>query len=101
MRLPLLVAALLALLPASASAEELIVSVAISMKEATEELGRVFVRSRPGVRLRYNFGSSGELQKQIEAGGPGGGVLSPAPRPMAEAERHGAVPPAPPPGGPR
>jgi len=91
MRLPLLVAALLALLPASASAEELIVSVAISMKEATEEIGRVFVRSRPGVRLRYNFGSSGELQKQIEAGAPVDVFISAAQRQMDELDRKGLI----------
>ena len=53
-----------------ARAQEVIFSVAISMKEAVEELGRTFAGSRPGLTLRYNVGSSGELQKQIEAGAP-------------------------------
>src|ERR1043165_241741 len=66
------VALLLVLLlaPATALAQEATLSVAISMKDAVEQLGRGFMASRPGVTLRYNFGSSGELQKQIEAGAP-------------------------------
>ena len=55
---------------APAQAQEVTLSVAISMKEAVEDLGRRFTGARPGVVLRYNFGSSGELQKQIEAGAP-------------------------------
>lgn len=53
-----------------ARAQELLLSVAVSLKDATEELGREFQRTRPGVTLRYNFGASGDLQKQIEAGAP-------------------------------
>src|SRR2546429_8020519 len=55
---------------APASAEELTLSVAISMKDAIEELGRGFTQARPGVVLRHNLGASGELSKQIEAGAP-------------------------------
>src|SRR2546428_6744384 len=55
---------------APASAEELTLSVAISMKDAIEELGRGFTQVRPGVVLRHNLGASGELSKQIEAGPP-------------------------------
>ena len=54
----------------SASAQELTLSVAISMKEAIETIGRTFTARQPGVTLRYNFGASGDLQKQIEAGAP-------------------------------
>ena len=55
---------------ASAVAQELTLSAAISMKEAVEQIGRQFVAGHPGTTLRFNFGSSGELQKQIEAGAP-------------------------------
>lgn len=51
------------------SAQEMTLSVAVSMKDAITELGGVFGSGRR-VTLRYNFGSSGELQKQIEAGAP-------------------------------
>ena len=51
-------------------AQEVTVSVAISMKDAIEELRRQFQKARPTVVLRFNLGASGELQKQIEAGAP-------------------------------
>jgi molybdate transport system substrate-binding protein len=73
------------------SAQELIFSVAISMKDATEELGRRFTQTRPGVVLRYNFGSSGELQKQIEAGAPVDVFISAAQRQMDELEKKGLI----------
>ena len=53
---------------APAAAQEATFSVAVSVKEAVEALGRRFMQAHPGVTLRYNFGSSGELSKQIEAG---------------------------------
>ncbi len=62
--------ALLLGVTAAASAQPVTVSAAISMKDAVTELGRTFVAGRPGVTLLYNWGSSGELQKQIEAGAP-------------------------------
>ena len=52
------------------SAQEVVLSVAVSLKDAVEEIGRGFTATRPGVTLRYNFGASGDLQKQIEAGAP-------------------------------
>jgi molybdate transport system substrate-binding protein len=76
-----------------AVAQEVTLSVAISMKDAVEELGRRFVASRPGVTLRYNFGSSGELQKQIEAGAPIDLFVSAAQRQIDELEQtHLIVP---------
>src|SRR4030095_14695456 len=74
-----------------AQAQEVTLSVAISMKEAVEELGKGFMASRPGVTLRYNFGSSGELQKQIEAGAPVDLFISAADRQMDELARKGRV----------
>jgi molybdate transport system substrate-binding protein len=82
---------ILALLPAlcpPASAQEVALSVAISMKEAVEELGRQFAATRPGVVLRLNLGSSGELQKQIEAGAPVDLFISAAQRQMDELARR-------------
>jgi molybdate transport system substrate-binding protein len=74
-----------------AHAEEMTLSVAISMKDVVEELGRGFMAARPGVTLRYNFGSSGELQKQIEAGAPVDLFIAAAPRQMDELEKKGLV----------
>ena len=74
-----------------AAAEELTLSVAISMKEAIETLGRTFAASRPGVTLRYNLGASGDLQKQIEAGAPIDVFVSAATRQMDELEQKGLI----------
>jgi len=70
-----------------AHSAELTLSVAISMKEAIEALGREFQRGQPGLVLRYDFASSGELQKQIEAGAPVDVFISAAERQMDELER--------------
>src|SRR3989442_6183005 len=83
--------ALLLGVAAPASAEELTLSVAISMKDAIEELGRGFTQARPGVVLRHNLGASGELSKQIEAGAPVDLFISAAARPMDELEAEGVV----------
>src|SRR5437588_4422925 len=79
---------------APAAAEELILSVAISMKEAVEGLGRRFTETRRGVTLRYNFGASGELARQIEAGAPVDLFVSAAARQMDELEAKGLIDPA-------
>jgi molybdate transport system substrate-binding protein len=81
----------LLLTPATALAQEATLSVAISMKDAVEQLGRGFMAARPGVTLRYNFGSSGELQKQIEAGAPVDLFVSAAQRQMDELEKKGLI----------
>jgi molybdate transport system substrate-binding protein len=90
---PVVVALVVFLLAAAplAQAQEVTLSVAISMKDAVEELGKTFMASRPGVTLRYNFGSSGELQKQIEAGAPVDLFISAATRQMDELERKKLV----------
>ena len=82
--------ALLAVAP-PAHAQEMILSVAISLKAATEELGRSFMAAHPGVTARYNFGASGDLQKQIEAGAPVDVFLSAAQRQMDELEKQNLI----------
>jgi molybdate transport system substrate-binding protein len=74
-----------------ACAQEVIFSVAISMKDAVEDLGRSFAAARPGLSLRYNFGSSGELQKQIEAGAPVDLFISAAQRQMDELQQKNLI----------
>ena len=71
-----------------ACAQDVTLSVAVSLKGVTEELGRSFMAAHPGVTLRYNFGSSGELQKQIEAGAPVDLFLSAAQRQMDELQQQ-------------
>jgi molybdate transport system substrate-binding protein len=91
--LALTVAAVTALGAAESAPRKATFSVAVSLKEAVEELGRRFMQAHPDVTLRYNFGSSGELQKQIEAGAPIDLFLSAAERQMDELERRGLLVP--------
>jgi molybdate transport system substrate-binding protein len=80
--------ALVLLVAAAVGAQEITLSVAVSLKDAVEDLGRGFMAARPGVTLRYNFGASGDLQKQIEAGAPIDVFLSAGQRQMDELERQ-------------
>jgi molybdate transport system substrate-binding protein len=89
-----LLAALLLGLPVGvprAGAAELVISAAVSLKEALEPIGRAFTQPRPGVSLRYNFGASGELQKQIEAGAPVDVFLAAGRQPVDDLERAGLI----------
>jgi molybdate transport system substrate-binding protein len=77
----------------AASAQSLTVSAAISMKDAVTEIGRGFTAARPGVTLLYNWGSSGELQKQIEAGAPVDVFIAAAQLQMDELEKRKLIVP--------
>ena len=86
---------LLVLVAASAAqAQEIVLSVAVSLKEAVEDVGRGLAAAKPGVKLRYNIGASGDLQKQIEAGAPVDVFLSAAVRQMDELEKQALIVPA-------
>jgi len=78
-------------LEGAASAEEMTLSVAVSLKEAVEEIGKIFTASMPGVTMHYNFGASGDLQKQIESGAPVDLFLSAALRQMDELEKKNLI----------
>lgn len=82
---------IVALMATPVAAQEATFSVAVSMKETVEELGRSFMQARPGVTLRYNFGSSGELQQQIEAGAPVDLFISAAQRQMDDLDKKGFI----------
>lgn len=49
---------------------ELNVSAAVSMKDALTEIQQNYQQAKPQVKINYNFGASGTLQKQIEQGAP-------------------------------
>lgn len=56
-------------LPA-ASADELVVSAALSLKKAFEEIGKLYESKNKGTSVRFNFGASGDLARQIAGGAP-------------------------------
>ena len=51
-----------------ACADEILVSAAISLKDAFSEIAKDFENDHPGNNVLLNFASSGQLQKQIEQG---------------------------------
>jgi molybdate transport system substrate-binding protein len=73
-RVPHFITVLLVLIVFSAASAEagttLTVSAAASLKDALGEIQKLYGQREPGVRLQFNFGSSGMLQKQIEEGAP-------------------------------
>jgi molybdate transport system substrate-binding protein len=54
----------------SPSTHEITVSAAISLKNAFEEIGKAFIEKHPSTKVVFNFGASGDLARQIEAGAP-------------------------------
>ncbi len=71
---------------------EILVSTAISLKDAFEELGELYER-QSGVAVRLNLGSSGVLQKQIEGGAPADVFASAGMRQMDVLESAGLIAP--------
>ena len=55
---------------AATPVNEIVVSGAISLKDAFQEIGKVFEGSRTGSKVVFNFASSGDLARQIIAGAP-------------------------------
>jgi molybdate transport system substrate-binding protein len=51
------------------SRKELIVSAAVSLKDAFNEIGQLN-QQRTATKVHFNYGASGALQKQIESGAP-------------------------------
>jgi molybdate transport system substrate-binding protein len=75
--------------PALAQPVELVVSAAASLTDVLTAIGRDYQRKQSGVRLRFNFASSGTLQRQIEQGAPVDLFIAAADKNMDElAARH-------------
>lgn len=49
---------------------EISVSAAISLKNAFEEIGKLYEQNNKDEKIIFNFGGSGDLKKQIEGGAP-------------------------------
>jgi molybdate transport system substrate-binding protein len=78
---------------APTASHELIVSAAASLKNAFNELAELNQRQN-GVKVRFNFGASGALQKQIETGAPADIFASAGAKQMDELIKEGFILPA-------
>ncbi|WP_027358817.1 molybdate ABC transporter substrate-binding protein [Desulforegula conservatrix] len=65
-----ILAILLIFVTSSGYCGEISVSAAISLKNAFEEIGRIYEQINNGEKIIFNFGASGDLKKQIEGGAP-------------------------------
>ena len=82
--------------PSAKAAEagtEITVSAALSLKAPFEEIGRLYEK-KTAVKVVYNFGPSGMLQKQIENGAPVDVFAAASPREMDSLEASGFIIPA-------
>jgi|SRR5215469_3641015 len=61
---------------------DLTLSAAISMKDALDEITRLYHGENPGVLIHLNLGASGTLQRQIEQGAPVDVFISASPSQM-------------------
>ena len=53
-----------------AIAADLVVSAAVSLTNAFTDIGKEFEKSKPGTKVLFNFGSSGQLLQQLSRGAP-------------------------------
>lgn len=88
-----LCSAVLMMLPPAAAAEEITVSAALSLKNAIEEIGRLYEARNKGGKAIFNFGASGELARQIEGGAPVDVFISAAQKDMDGLEKKGLIAP--------
>ena len=65
-----LIAAVTVMESVNAQSQEITVSAAISLKNAFEEIGKLYESKNAGTKVAFNFGASGDLAKQIEGGAP-------------------------------
>ena len=70
---------------------EIVVSAAISLKDALDEADQLYTRANPGTSISVNYGASGTLQLQIEQGAPVDVFLSAAPKQMDALESKGLL----------
>jgi len=78
-------------LSSAESVNEITISAAISLKNAFEEIGKVFEKEHPKAKVRFNFGASGDLARQIEGGAPVDVFASAAQKDMDEIDQKGFI----------
>lgn len=67
--------------------EEITISAAISLKNAFNEIGKIFEEENKGAKIVFNYGASGDLMRQIIAGAPADVYASASKREMDELEK--------------
>jgi molybdate transport system substrate-binding protein len=73
------------------SSKEITVSAAISLKNAFEEIGKLFESRNAGTKVVFNFGASGDLVRQIEGGAPVDVFASAAQKDMDHIDTKGLI----------
>jgi molybdate transport system substrate-binding protein len=86
----------LTLLPAGPvlGAEELTVSAAASLTNAFPDIGRLFEKKHPGVKVIFNLAASGALLQQLTQGAPVDVFASADQKTMDQAQEKGLIVPA-------
>lgn len=77
--------------PAAPQKIEVNISAAVSLKDALEEIQKNYEAKNSNIKLIYNLGASGALQKQIEQGAPADLFISAAPKQMNELEKKNLI----------
>jgi molybdate transport system substrate-binding protein len=82
---------LLAGIAMAESTTEITVSAAISLKNAFEEIGKIYESRNTAFKVVFNFGASGDLMAQIKGGAPVDVFASAALKDMDELDRDGLI----------
>jgi molybdate transport system substrate-binding protein len=75
---------------ASGQNQPIVVGAAISLKESFNEIGSIYER-RTGTKVTFTYGSSGEIEKQVEAGAPVDVFASAAEKEMDELQAKNLI----------
>lgn len=70
---------------------ELTISAAASLQESLQEIAAVFEQKNPGIRITFNFGSSGALARQISQGAPADLFFSAAEDKFTQVKEKGLI----------
>ncbi|HAM50696.1 MAG TPA: molybdate ABC transporter substrate-binding protein [Nitrospiraceae bacterium] len=70
---------------------EITVSAAISLKNAFEEVGKIYEAKGGSAKVLFNFGASGDLARQIEGGAPVDVFASAAQKDMDDLDNKGVI----------
>ncbi|HMK43373.1 MAG TPA: molybdate ABC transporter substrate-binding protein [Dissulfurispiraceae bacterium] len=77
--------------PAGVSAAEITVSAALSLKSAFADIGKLYEARNTGAKIRFNFGASGDLIRQLAGGAPVDVFASAAQKDMDDASAKGLI----------